>query len=120
MNLFSVGRLVHQDAAVTTAAEIYVSDGEKPDEEITLIVVCNTSAAGQTVRLFHDVTGSTAFGATNALFWDEAIPAKTTKILFQSRAPGAGIPLGRDGRIGFEASATSVTVSVYASPGESA
>jgi len=63
----------------TTAASIY-SPGANVETTITSIIVCNTSGAAATYRIFHDHNGTT-YDQTTALFYDIAIAADTTHIL---------------------------------------
>lgn len=44
---------------------------------ITRIVICNTSGAARTYRLFHDNDGTT-YNETTALAWDRALASNVT------------------------------------------
>ena len=61
------------------------------DTEVTRVFVCNLTGSARTFRFFHvDVGGTPA--TTNALFYDRALGANDTFILFAD-APNSGIQL---------------------------
>lgn len=80
--------------------------------EITAIFVCNTSGGALTFRIFHDVGGST-YATSNALYYDEAINANTTREIF-FRTDSGGIMLAADDTLGVRTSAADdITFSIY-------
>ncbi len=62
--------------ANTTAASLY-SPAASTTAIIKTIVICNTSGAAATFRIFQDDNGTT-YDETTALFWDHTIAADTT------------------------------------------
>ena len=60
----------------TNAVSVY-SPNANTTTTIKTIVVCNTSGAAATFRIFNDDNGTT-YDETTALFWDVAIAADTT------------------------------------------
>ena len=70
--------------ANTTAASIY-SPAANVTGVIKTVVVCNTSAAAATFRIFHDDNGTT-YDESTALFWDVNVnPGQTVD--FDTFAP---------------------------------
>lgn len=65
--------------ANTTAASLY-SPGASTDAVVKAIVICNTSGADATARVFHDDDGTT-YNETTALAWDLVIPADSIVVL---------------------------------------
>lgn len=59
--------------ANTTAASVY-SPAAATETQITTVVVCNTSGAAATFRIFQDDNGTT-YDETTALYWDVTIAA---------------------------------------------
>lgn len=101
--------LLAQAEAPTTAAALFTADIET---ELTRVVLCNTSGAARTFRIFHDDTGVAAFTAANALYWDRGLAIAET-ILIDAQSDDVGFQVARGGRVAFEASDTGVTVSIY-------
>jgi len=62
--------------ANTNPASIY-SPAANITPEITKIIVCNTSGAASSFRIFLDVDGTT-YDETTALFWDAPLGADLT------------------------------------------
>jgi hypothetical protein len=62
--------------ANTTAVSIFSPKAETV-VAITSIMVCNTSVSASSYRICKD-EGGTTYDETTALFWDIAIPSKTT------------------------------------------
>jgi len=60
--------------ANTTAASLY-SPGVNVTTIISTIVICNTSGAAATCRLFHDDDGTT-YDQTTALMYDTPVPTE--------------------------------------------
>lgn len=101
-----------QPAAPTTFEPLVENNGrDGPRIEVTMILVANTSAGAQTFRICHDVDGD-LFDATTALFWDVSVPAGETW-MFQAQHPGGGIPVGKQGTLGFYGSSTDMICTVY-------
>lgn len=65
--------------ANTSAASLY-SPGSSETAIVYSIVVCNTSGADATYRIFHDDNGTT-YDETTALFWDVTLTADSSDIL---------------------------------------
>lgn len=65
--------------ADTNAASLY-SPAANVDAVIRQIIVCNTSGAASTFRIFHDDNGTT-YDQGTALFYDVAIAADETLVL---------------------------------------
>lgn len=64
--------------ANTTAASLY-SPGASTQTIVDNIIICNTSGAPVTYRLFVDDDGTT-YDATTALAWDIALAANSTDV----------------------------------------
>lgn len=71
--------------ALTAAAATYYTVPSSPDNTITHVrglILCNTDTAQRTVRI-HNVASGGAVAASNAIFYDLTIAAKTTvKVCF--------------------------------------
>lgn len=80
--------------------------------EITAILVCNTSGAAATCRIFHDDDGTT-FDQTTALLYDVSIPAGET-LSISSDGENSGIAVSVGGSIGVRSSvASALTFTLY-------
>ncbi len=82
--------------------------------EVTRITVANTGATARTFDVHHDVGGST-FTTANALYNGIAIPANTTMTL-EAATIGSGFMFAATDSLGFDASGTDVTFSIYGIP----
>lgn len=80
--------------------------------EVTCILVCNTSGAGATYRIFHDDDGAT-YNETTALFWDVPIGAGET-VTIAAGGENGGIHVSKGGALGVRSSvASALTFSIY-------
>lgn len=80
--------------------------------ELTKIVICNTSGAAATCRIYHDEDGTT-YDETTALLWDRDIPVGTPVIL-NSTSEEAGFTIGPAGSLGIRSSvADALTFTLY-------
>lgn len=84
---------------------------------VTRLVVCNTSGAAATFRVFHDDDGTT-YDQTTALFYDCPIGAgETIEVLAHSPSGGYGVKPG--GALGVRTSVNSaLTFSCYGTTGQ--
>lgn len=95
--------------ANTTAAAAFTAT---LPTEVTCIVVCNTSGADATCRLFHDDDGST-YDESTALFWDVAVAAGETLVI-SAQSPSSTIQVGIGGTVGVRSSvASALTFTLY-------
>jgi len=69
--------------ADTNAASVY-SPGASTETQITAIIVCNTSGATATMRVFIDDDGTT-YSEITALYWDVPVAANDSISLFFDR-----------------------------------
>jgi len=112
--IFGIGQQLAQlQPASPTTFELLVANNGRdgPRIEVTSIFVANSSGAAASFRIAHDVDGLT-FDGTTALWWDQAVDADSTWI-WQAAHVGGGIPLGKQGNLGFYGSTTDLTVTVY-------
>lgn len=105
----AAGSLLAQVAPAITPTQTTIFTASVPTE-ITAIFICNTSGAA-TFRLHHDVNGTT-FAVGNALYYDTALGANTTKELFAQTDSG-GIMMGIGDSLGIEPSTADLVVTVY-------
>jgi len=99
----------------TTAVEVLAGVAEGPYLEIVGIVVANSDSSASTFRIFHDLDadGSPTYNSGNALWYDKSVAANDT-FEWWATAPGLGIPLGKEGSLGFRSGkADVVTCTVY-------
>lgn len=105
--------------ANTTAATLVSAPSAARGVRLSVvrIVVCNTSGAAATFRIFHDDDGVT-YDQSNALFYDAPIGAgETLEILAHSPSGGYGVKPG--GAIGVRTSVNSaLTFSCYGTTGQ--
>lgn len=80
--------------------------------EVTRIVVCNTSGAIATFRLFHD-QGGTTYDQSNALFYDKDVPISDS-VEIKAESQGAGFQMEIGDSIGVRSSvADALTFTAY-------
>jgi hypothetical protein len=95
--------------ANTTAATAFTADS---NTEVTSVIVCNTSGANATFRLFADIDGTTMTEAT-ALFYDKLVLADDT-FIFESGFSSDSVSIPNGGSMGVRTSVNSaLTFSIY-------
>jgi len=112
-----IGRL---RPANTTAAALVTASANMRGVRLAVLrlVVCNTSGAAATFRIFHDDAGAT-YDETTALYYDCPIgPGQTVEIVTYS--PSGGLSLKPGGSIGVRTSVDSaLTFTAYGTTGQS-
>lgn len=96
--------------------DLFVADPDGPQVEVLAIVVVNTSAAPSDFTLCHDLdaAGTGSYDKSNALYWNKSISANETFIAWQSKHPGGGIPVGKQGALGIASSVDdALTITAY-------
>lgn len=102
-------RLAVVRPAGTTAVTAFTASVQT---EITSVLVCNTSGAARTFRLFHGEDGD-SFDEENALFWDVPVDADATVAIF-SDSPNNGLAMKATDILGVRSDAADgLTFSVY-------
>jgi len=99
-------KLLGQNNPGTTATSIYTVPSAT-SAVISSIVICNTSAAAKTFRIHVVATSGTTAATTNAIAYDNAIPANETIVLT------AGLTLATLYSIKTYASTTDVVFTVF-------
>lgn len=84
-----------------TAAVLAYANG-RLNAEITLIVVCNTTASPVNFSIFHDNDGTT-FDQSTALYYAKSLAANDTALL-PFHSPNAGLAVRPSGNIGVQTS----------------
>lgn len=88
------------------------SGGRGLNAEVTLIVVCNTTASPVNFSIFHDKDGTT-YDQSTALYYAKALAANDT-LLIPFHAPNAGLAVRSGGNIGVQSSvANALTFTLY-------
>lgn len=109
MNLAAGSQLVQSRPSGTTATSVYTASLAT---EISLIVVCNTTASNSDFSLYHDDDGST-FDQTSALFYAVPVAGNTT-VTISSDSIGAGLQVAASGQIAVQTSvANALTFTIY-------
>lgn len=112
MDRLAPGSLLAQVRPANTTAATAFTAATGLRTAITTVVICNTSGAACTARVFHDDDGST-YDQTTALLYDVPLAAGET-ILFESGVAADGFTLMPTGTIGVRTSvASAITFSVY-------
>lgn len=105
--------------ANTTAATLITAPANMRGVRLSILrlVVCNTSGAAATFRIFHDDDGTT-YDESTALHYDTPIgPGDTVHLLAYS--PSAGVSLKPGGSLGVRTSVNSaLTFSCYGTTGQ--
>jgi len=117
--MFASGKLLAQaNVTSSTASAIYTNSAAGLPVEITLIIaVNNDSTTPVDIHLYHDDAGGSTFSNGTQISYETLTAKATATIIFQSHAPGVGIPLADGAQIGAKLSATGdVTVSIYGAP----
>lgn len=108
-------RLAQVRPGVTTAVLGYANPqtgGRGLNLEITLIVVCNTTAAPAAFSIYHDDAGSTYSQAT-ALYYGKVLAANDT-VLIAIPSQNSGIAVKPGGNIGVQSSvASALNFTIY-------
>ena len=108
-------RLAQVRPANTSLATVLSAPDNGPLIEITRIVVANVGAGVTNFKFCHDISssGTPSFSEANALWWDQSIPYNDT-FIWEADAPGMGIPLGKNGYIGFASGGSNdATLTLY-------
>ncbi len=109
MILASGSQIAQNRPSGTSAVSAFTADLVT---EITLIVVCNTTASAAEFSVYHDDDGSTFTQAT-ALHYAQTIGANETLYLGSEYA-GAGMTIKPDGQLGVQTNtANALTFTVY-------
>ena len=110
--LAAAAELVAQTRPSGTAAVNALTAGELA-LELTLIVVCNTSASPADFSIFHDDAGGSTYDQTTALYYAQQLAANTS-LRIPAEMFGAGVTLKTGGQIGVQSSvANALTFSMY-------
>lgn len=74
-------KLLGQQRPASTAVAALYAVPASTQVVVSSIIVCNTTAATATFRIFHSPTGGTAGSVENALFYDAPVAANATVVL---------------------------------------
>jgi len=100
-------------AAVTAWTNPIPAQGRGLNAEITLIVVCNTSAESANFSLFHDNAGTEIFNEATALYFGKAVAAGESMFI-AIPSPNSGVAVKSGGQIGVQTSvADALTFTFY-------
>jgi hypothetical protein len=102
----NVYKQLGQNNPGTSATSIYTAPAAG-SAVVSSIVICNTSAAAKTFRIHVCTTSATAAATTNAIAYDNAVPANETIVMT------AGLTISGSFSIKTYASTTDVVFSVY-------
>jgi len=109
MQLAAGSQLAQSRPSGTTATSIFTASIVT---EISLIVVCNTTASSADFSIYHDDDGSTA-DQTTALFYAVPVAGNTT-VTISSDSIGAGLQMAATAQLSVQTSvANALTFTVY-------